>query len=150
MEVQHEWDPGEPEVERGKDEEVRQGVHLDEGEPGPRMRPGHGDRRAREERQVFGRVGGQAGALMALGVEPVECHAVQLALRWIVRPAKPEDLDRPAGSDERFGLSADARILLVIGMGQHADRARHRAARPPDRGPGCAGPLGGPCYARAR
>ena len=44
--------------------------------------------------------------------------------RGVARPPQREDVDRPAGLHQRLGLAPDARVLVVVGVGDHADRRR--------------------------
>ena len=71
---------------------------------------------------------------MTLDVQAVESDAVDGVRRRITGTAESEDVDGPATGDERLGLPADPRILLVVGVDDHADRStigrnRHETRR---------------------
>jgi len=42
---------------------------------------------------------------------------------WCRRTSKREHVDRTSGADERLGLAADARVLLVVRVGEHGHAA---------------------------
>ena len=63
------------------------------------------------------------GALVALHVEAVDRDTVERSHRRLARPAQGEHVDRASRPDERLGLAADARVLLVVGVGEHGHAA---------------------------
>ena len=50
-------------------------------------------------------------------------HAVDDLVGRVVGSAQREDVDRAAGRDEGLGFAPDARVLLVVGVGEHGDRS---------------------------
>jgi hypothetical protein len=129
VEIEQHGHPGKPQRQRGEHEEIGQGVDLDQGEPLAAMEPNGGDHGARHERQVLAQVHAQACALVTLHVEVVDPDAVHLGGRWPVGLAQPQHLDRAPGTDQRFRLAPDARILLVVAVDDHEHRAPHAGAR---------------------
>ena len=129
VEIEDDRDPDELERQRGEHEEVRQRRDLDEPEAMAPVRPHGVPGRPEPEPDVLAQVRREAGALVALDVDPVDAHAVELAVGRFVELAQADDEDRAAGRDERLGLAADPRVLLVVAVDDEQDRsdaARHR------------------------
>ena len=137
MEVEDQGHPDEAQGQARDHEEVRQGVDLDQGVAPAAVGPGHGPRSPDEEGEVLAQVDRQARALVALDVEAVDPHAGQGPGRRVTRSAQGEHVDRPAARGQGLGLAPDPRILLVIGVDDHAHRTpagarlggRHEARR---------------------
>ena len=115
--------PDQLEGQRGEDEVVGQRVDLDEGVAPAAVGAGRRPERPNQEGAVLGQVHGQAGALVAPHGQAAQVHARDDGRGPLARPSQAEDVDFPAGSDERLGLAPDACVLLVVGVDDHADRA---------------------------
>ena len=126
VEIDDDRNANDAERETCQDEKVRQGVDDDR-----RIVPSSmgGGRRAAcpdEEREVLPQICSEAGSLVTLDIQTPQPDALELLNRWEPRTAEGEHVHRTAPRDERFGLAADPRILLVVGMDKHADRAQRR------------------------
>ena len=129
MEVEDDRDAGQAERQGRKHQEVRQRVDLDQPVPPPPVRTGEREPGAQQEREVLDQVGPQSGALVTLDAEPANVDAFDHLVGRVVRPAQREDVDGPAGGHEGLGLAADARVLLVVGVGDHGDRSGRGGGR---------------------
>jgi len=89
----------------------------------PPMGARHGPAGSDEERDVLAEVRHEARALVPLDIQPVDPDTLHDALGRVLRPAEREHLNRPATCHERLRLAPDTRVLLVIGVDDHADRA---------------------------
>ena len=126
VEVEDDGHADRPQRQAGEDEEVRHRVDLHERVVTTAMGPADGPAGPGQEREVLAHVGPDTGALVALDVDPVEADAVDEPLGVIARPAQPVHVDRTAGRHERLGLTPDARVLLVVAVGEHRDRPTRR------------------------
>ena len=129
MEVQDHRDADHPERQGRKDEEVWQGVDLHQAVAAPRVGADEREPGAEEEGQVLGEVDAEPGALVALHAEPVDLDARDRLPAGVGRAAQREHVHRVTRRGERLGLAPHARILLVIGVGEHRDWTACRAAR---------------------
>ena len=126
MEVEQEWDAGEPQRQRGERQEVRQGVDLDDGVAATPVRLDQGEARPGEELEVLAEIDPERRALVPLDVEPADTDAGHVADGRVLGPAEREHVHRSARGDERLRLAAHPRILLVVAVGQHRDRPAGR------------------------
>src|SRR5258706_16438822 len=78
---------------------------------------------ADQERQVLAEIDPDPGSLVALDAKPADVDAGDVLLQRIVLTTEGEDVDCMASTDERLGLAADPRILVVIRMDDHCDRS---------------------------
>ncbi len=122
-------DPDDAERERGKDEEVGQGVDLDETVAASPVCAGQGEPRADEKRQVLAEICAEPGTLVALHAQPPDGDAIEDLVGRIVRTSEGKHVDRAAGRDDRLGFAPDTRILLVVGVREHGDRTRSGGPR---------------------
>lgn len=122
VEVEQQRHPGKPQRNGGEGQEVGQAVDLDEPVATAAVGPGEGPAGAKEEREVLAEIDPEPRALMALDAEPPDMNTGDVSLDRVVSPAQGEDVDGMPGSDERFGLAADPRILVVIRVDDHRDR----------------------------
>ena len=120
VEVDHERHPDEPERQPGEDEEVRQRVDLDERVAPPAVGPGHGPAGPEQEGQVLAQVRAQPGALVTLDVEPMDVDPVDDGIRCVAgRRSAKTSTGRPRATSDSAS-PPDARVLLVVGMDDHA------------------------------
>ncbi len=128
MEVEHERDAGEPQRQAGEHQEVRQRVHLDERVAPPGVGEGRRDRGRGQNATYSARYVAIPAPWWRLDVEAVEADAVDHVTRRFAGTAQREDVHRAAGGHEGLGLAADARVLLVVGVDDHADGSGHARA----------------------
>ena len=123
MEVEHNGHPGEPKGQRREDEPVRQRCHLDEGVAAAGITLDQHDGDPEEEGEVLGQVPADPRALVALDVESPHMGSNDLALGRIPGPAEGDDVHRPAGRNERLGLTAETWVLLEVAVGDQSEGA---------------------------
>lgn len=128
VEIENEGNAREPERKDGEDQEIRQAVDDDGGVSTPALCSDCRPTGPPEEREILTQVRRDARALMTTDRESVDANALDRGLRAIAAAAKREDVNGPTRRNQRFRLSADPRILLVVRMDEHADRPKSIAA----------------------
>jgi hypothetical protein len=127
VEIENQGNASEPEREGGKGQEIWQAVDDDDGVTTPALRPDRRPAGSPEEREILTQVRPDAGALVTTDRESVEADALDRVLRPVAAAAEREDVHGPTRRDQRLRLPADPRILLVVGMDEHADRPESTA-----------------------
>ena len=96
VQVDDQRDARDPQGQPGEDQEVGQGMDLEDGEVPPALGPGHGPAGPHEEGEVFAQVDPQAGTLVALDVQAVDGRRRRARPR-AGRPGGGARRPRPAG-----------------------------------------------------
>ena len=99
MEIEDDRHPDDAERERGKDEEVGQGVDLDETVAASPVCAGQGQPGADEKRQVLTEICAEPGTLVALDAQPADGDAIEdLVGRIVARRRANTSTARPVAT----------------------------------------------------
>ena len=124
VEIQDDRHADKPERHGGEDQEVRQRVDLDETVVPSAVGHGQGETGPDEEPEVLEEVGSQAGTLVTLDAQAHDTDTIDRLRGAVLGAAQRVNVDRTAGRDEGLGFAPHPGVLLVIGVGEHGDRAQ--------------------------